>query len=183
MVDTKVKSLNASVSAVAVVAKAAKAGNVDKPIHTWIGGARNGRHAGSWQDFVYDRIEFDTSAPYFQRLSSTRFKALKDGLFRINAHWITHDNSNCWRHRQFKVDNKVVDYGGHSYSHSWEKNDIDITWYIKAGQQFWIQSYTGSCGNSYVWHGSSNWVDAHNRVAIEYVGQLEGKCSSQFKLC
>jgi len=180
-VDTKVKSLNASVSAVAVVAQAAKAGLVDKPIHMWSGGPRSHNRGNSWHDFVMDRVEYDTAAPYFERQTNNRFRALKSGLFKVDYNALQHGNGHCWRHMKFYVDGKHLNYE-HRHTESNFNMLYTAMWHIKAGQQFWATFYV-SCGNPYVFQGSSAWKGAYSRVQVEYVGQFAGKCASNQGLC
>jgi len=180
-VDTKVKSLNASVSAVAVVAKAAKDGNSDKPVHMWSGGPKSSKYANGWHDLVMDRTDYDTAAPYFQKQTNTRFRALKSGLFKVDYNIRQYGSGHCWRHMRFFVNGKHINYE-HHYVQSHFHLKYTATWHIKAGQQFWGRMYV-SCGNHYVFEASSSWKGAPSRVQVEYVGQLEGKCASTVGLC
>jgi len=180
-VDTKVKSLNTTVTAVSAIAKAAKIGNVETPKHMWSGGSKSHARGSGWKDFVMDRLEFDTAAPYFKKTSNTRFQALKTGLFRININLQAHGNGNCWRYMRIMIDGKSITYE-HKYVNSWMKMNSESTWLIKAGQQFWTKNTVSSCGNEYTWHQYET-NNGYNRIQVEYVGVPEGKCTSSIGLC
>lgn len=145
--------------------------------YMWSGGTNSHSRGNGWTDFTLDRVEYDAAAPYFKKESNTRFKALKDGLFRIRWNFMHHGNNWCWRHAQIFVNNQNIVPSTHQWGHTWKENMLEVTWPIKANQQFWFRAYT-NCGDPYRWHSGR-----YNRVQVFYEGQMNSKCSSNQNLC
>merc|ERR1712046_29280 len=103
----------------------------DRKIHMWSGGARSHNRGSGWHDFILDRVEYDTAKPYFQKKSNTRFRALRDGLYRYKIQYMSHANSRCWSHHQFYVAGQAVSGSTHKYVYSWRDMTYDVTWHIK----------------------------------------------------
>jgi len=151
-------------------------------IHMWSGGAKTHATGSSWNDFRLDRVEYDTAKPYFQKDSNTRFKALKTGLFTIKWNYMHYTYNDCNRFAEVYVNGKAVIY---EYGHQihWNKRYIEVTWRIKAGEQFWMRART-TCGNPYAWHEGSSWSSSHgNRLQVSYAGDLAKGCTSNQGLC
>lgn len=159
----------------------------DRPIFMWSGGSRSSHRGSGWRTFQMNRIEYDNAEPYFKRISDEKFKVLKDGLYRYDIDYMSHSNGRCWSHFRFYVNGQHVNGNNHMYVHSWRQMQYDITWYMKAGQEFWSRVYISNCGNPYFWHGGSSWKDAHNRLQVTYMGQFgksgSHKCTSQYGIC
>jgi hypothetical protein len=145
--------------------------------YMWSGGSNDHSRGNGWTDFTLNRVEYDAAEPYFKKESNTRFKALKDGLFRIKWNFMHHGNNWCWRHAQIMVNNRNIVPSTHQWGHTWKENTLEVTWPIKANQLFWFKAYC-SCGDPYRWH--AGW---YNRVQITYEGQMREKCTSNQNLC
>lgn len=100
-------------------AKALAISAVEKPIHMWSGGPKAHRRSTGWHDMDYSRVDFETAAPYFKKLSNTRFVALQDGIFEFSANTMGHSNNRNWMQFQFYVNGKNINGGQHVYAHSW----------------------------------------------------------------
>merc|ERR1719197_75303 len=148
----------------------------DPKIHMWSGGSRGHSRGNGWAEFVLDRIEYDTAKPYFEKQTNTRWRALKDGLFRVRWNFMHYTHNTCYRHSAFYVAGRHVIAPQHRHQYHWQEAYLEVTWHIKKNQQFWFSALT-SCGNPYRWHAGGSWSDAYNRAQIQYVGQFASKCS------
>jgi cell pole-organizing protein PopZ len=151
----------------------AVANKLDAHRSIWVGGQIASRRGG-WHEYVFDRVDFDASAPHFKRASSTRFQALTTGLFRVYSYQLMNGGW-CHAHVHLRVNNRQVQENSHRWiPHTWDPVDMDMTWVIRKNQQFWIRYYSCDWGM----HGSSqNNPNAHNRVIVSYEGKVdESKC-------
>ena len=89
------------------------------PVHLWSGGPRAHNRGGGWADYDYSRVDFDTAAPYFKRLSNTRFQALQSGYFSYKVDSMIHCNGRCQKHFRFYCNNQLINGNSHYYSYSW----------------------------------------------------------------
>jgi len=191
-VDTAIDDLKDDVDASSAQLSKQLKGNVTSltsaiadPIkHMWSGGAKSARYGG-WQDFVLDRVEFDTAAPYFKKSSNTRFQALKDGLYSIRWNYRSYTHNTCYRQANIFVNDVKVVPDTHSYLYHWQEHVVQVTWPIKAGQVFYMRAYT-HCGNPHAWEHGNTWRNAYNRVQVFYEGQInldKKSCTSNQGLC
>lgn len=163
--DTNVKALQTKIA--------------DPIKHMWSGGSNGHSRGSGWADFALDRVELDTAEPYFKKQSNTRFRALKAGLYHIRFNVMAYSGNWCWRHIKIRVGNRDAVPSHHKYQHTWQSSEVEVFWPIKAGEEFYMQSYVAGCSNPYRWH--SGW---YNRVQVIYVGQLDmDKCNSNQQLC
>jgi len=190
-VDTAIDDLKDDVDASSTQLSKQLKGNVtsltaaiaDPVKHMWSGGAKGTSRGGGWADFVLDRVEFDTAAPYFKKQSNTKFQALKDGLYSIRWNYRSYSHDNCYRQARIYVNGKTIIPDTHSYMYHWQEHTVQVTWPIKSGEVFYMQAYT-HCGNPYRWAGGGSWRDAYNRVQVIYEGQINKKaCTSNEDLC
>merc|ERR1712166_1307886 len=149
------KQLKGNVTALSTKVTTMQADVTTPKIHMWSGGSKGSSHGGGWAEFVLDRVEYDTAKPYFQKDSNNRFKALKTGLFTIKWNYMHYTHDNCNRFAEVYVNNRPIIYEYSNQQH-WNKRYIEVTWRIKAGEQFWMTAKT-SCGNPYRWYQGTKW--------------------------
>ena len=89
------------------------------PVHMWSGSPKNHARGSGWSDFTYDRVDFDTAAPYFKKLSNTRFQALQSGYFHFSLDSMAHTGGRGQKHFQFYVNNKHINGNTHFYTYGW----------------------------------------------------------------
>lgn len=172
MVDAKLKTADEKTTkALAVVSSA-----MSSKRGIWIGGTTHTYRRG-WRDFEYNRLEVDSAAPFFTRRSNTRFRASKTGIYKMIFEGITHGGW-CHNHAEWRVANKQVAGTAHWYTPgTWQTSHYETTVVIKAGQDFWFRIY----GCNYATHSASqNNINAHNKIFIEYMGEVSDKCSGPF---
>ena len=78
--DLKLAAMKKVVDAAPTTASVASA-VANPPVHMWSGGPKAHNRGSGWADYDMSRVDYDTAAPYFQKISNTRFRALQDGLF------------------------------------------------------------------------------------------------------
>lgn len=137
----------------------------------WMGGSKIWG-GGGWKEFVIDRTEAITSSPYFAQKTATRFRALQSGLYRIN-YWGIQQGGNCHGHGQFYINGRAINNPYHNMLNNggwWGDLHMDITYYIKKDQEFWLRLY--SCGHA--WHAATQGnPQVYNRLYVEYMGDVE----------
>ena len=95
-----------------------------------------------------DYTEIDTLAPYAKKISATHFKVLRDGIYKFEAHLITHTNGRCWAHYQLNVGGYWVNDPTNTYAYSWKQSTHTVEWPVKAGQDVFARVYAQpNCGN------------------------------------
>merc|ERR1719326_1573105 len=135
--------------------------------HVFSGGDAGDGGRGGWRDFVISRTEIDTARPYFQLRTSTRFRALKAGVFHI-LFWSIQRGGRCHQHNRIR-------YAGGSWLHehnhnwltdgNWEGNTMNLYWKFNANKDFWTTHHNG-CGVR--WHSrpsNINDANAYNRFS------------------
>jgi len=175
-------TLSKSVTAVEAKTTVNEANIISQPIHMWSGGTRSSLYGSGWTEIKADRIEIDNAAPFFQRQTASRFRALKSGLFKIEVNYMSYC-SKGYRQHEFNVNNKVVHRGTYKYAEQWNDQRYSVTWHIKAGQVFYNRAYI-NCGSTKL-YGSTKSEGAYNRYQVTYLGVLNPKvkCSTQFGMC
>ena len=81
--DLKLAAMKKVVDAAPTTASVAAA-VANPPVHMWSGGPKANNRGAGWADYDMSRVDYDTAAPYFQKISNTRFRALQDGLFSFS---------------------------------------------------------------------------------------------------
>jgi len=176
------KTLSKALTAVDAKTTVNEANIISKPIHMWSGGTRSSMYGSGWAEIKADRIEIDNAAPFFQRSTASRFRALKSGLFKIEVNYLSYCSRGLRLH-ELNVNNKVVHRGTYKYAEQWNDNRYSVTWHIKAGQTFYNRAYI-NCGSTKL-YGSTKSDGAYNRYQVTYLGVLNPKvkCSTQFGMC
>jgi len=130
--------------------------------HHWTGGCSGNRNGG-WNWYCLDRIESDTSAPYFRKQNNDRFVTTRAGLFRLN--FFTINNSCGWAHSGAFVQGRWVTM---THLHTWQSwwKDVynDVEFRAQNGHYFGIRTHA-ACGHTSSYHYSS-----HGRIEAEYIG-------------
>ena len=110
-----------------------------------------------------DRIESDTSSPYFRKQNNDRFVTTRAGLFRLN--FFTINNSCGWAHSGAFVQGRWVTM---THLHTWQSwwKDVynDVEFRAQNGHYFGIRTHA-ACGHTSSYHYSS-----HGRIEAEYIG-------------
>merc|ERR1719272_2691924 len=76
--------------------------------HGWRGGCSSRRHGG-WHWFCFNRVSYDTAAPYFHKSSDTRFTSLRNVFLHINFFSI---GTSCgWQYHFLYVNGMAVGRG------------------------------------------------------------------------
>ena len=116
--DTKLAAMKKTVDATASKTDLATAVQ-NPPVHMWSGGPKGNNRGAGWAEYDLSRVDYDTAAPFFQRISNTRFRALRSGLFSYEVDSMAHTSARGWKHFRFFVDNTHVNGNTHFYTHSW----------------------------------------------------------------
>jgi len=185
-VSTVEKSLSdfqgAADSLVSTPVAAWKKANIDAALnskmpvrrHLFAGRSRTWGDRGGWKDFIVNQVQCDTAKPMFQLRTSTRFRALKVGVYHI-MWWAIQHGGRCHGHNRIRYDG-----GAWLYQHNhnwltdgaWEGNQLDLYWKFNANKDFWT-THSNGCGHR--WHISPSNLDdgnSYNRIFVEYVGQV-----------
>jgi len=169
------KSVRDSITAATAVLNAAGSSLRDTRRHLFSGGDKGDGGRGGWRDFVVNMVEVNTAAPYFQLRTSTRFRALRTGVYHI-LWWAIQRGGRCHAHNRIRYDKGAWI---HEHDHNWltdgawEGNTLNLHWKFNKNKDFWTTHYN-SCGVR--WHsrpGNINDANAYNRIFVEYVGQVQ----------
>lgn len=168
------KAVSTKITAETSKITAALPAYADSRRYLFSGGDAGDGGRGSWRDFVVSRTEIDTARPYFQLRTSTRFRALKTGVFHI-LFWSIQRGGRCHQHNRIR-------YAGGSWLHehnhnwltdgNWEGDTLNLNWKFNANKDFWTTHYN-TCGVR--WHarpGNVNDANAYNRIFVEYMGSM-----------
>jgi hypothetical protein len=130
----------AAIRAMNVSLTSAMANKASQDKHFWLGGCASHNH-GCWQDFCLSRVEIDKARPYFYKRTNTRMRALRAGMFRMQAYFMGTRN---YMHVSVFINGRRKRYTHYHTWHGWWKSDYsDHTFYIAANQDFWFQG----CGH------------------------------------
>ena len=89
------------------------------PVHMWSGSPKSHARGSGWSDFTLDRVDFDMSAPYFKRLSNTRFQALQNGYFHFSLDSMAYSANRAQKHFQFYVNGRHINGNTHFTTYYW----------------------------------------------------------------
>ena len=119
--DTKLAAMKKTVDAAASKSDIAAVTKLiaNPAVHMWSGGPKAHNRGAGWADYDMSRVDYDTSKPYFQKISNSRFRALESGLFSYEVDSMAHTDARGWKHFQFNVNGKWVNGNTHYYTHSW----------------------------------------------------------------
>jgi hypothetical protein len=150
----------AAVRAMNVSLTAAMANKASEDKHFWLGGCASHNH-GCWQDFCLSRVEIDKARPYFYKRTNTRMRALRAGMFRMQAYFM---GSRNWMHVSVFINGRRKRQTYYHTWHGWWKSDYsDHTFYIAANQDFWFQG----CGH----YHNANSDFRHQRQEFMWYGK------------
>jgi hypothetical protein len=142
----------------------------------FVGGYQGGHRRSGWHDFTPNRVDFESSLPYF-KVEGNGFKILKTGTYEMAIRVLTHGG---WCHHHFAtyVDDKQIQGSTHDYvPGTWQQMQTHETLTMKAGQKIRTRVY----GCNYAFHGSSNGQrNSHNRIMMRYIGQVNDNCKGPF---
>jgi hypothetical protein len=172
MVTDKTTEMDAKLTKLETAIKSKKKG----PLAIFVGGKLGGHKRSGWHDFVPDRIDYDSGAPYFKR-EGKGFKIMKKGTYELYVRVLTHGGW-CHHHIAIYIDNQQVQDNTHHYvPGTWQQMQTHETYTMKAGSDIRVRIY----GCNYAWHGSSqNARGAYNRMTFQYIGQVSDSCTGPF---
>jgi len=169
------KNVRDSITAATAVVNSASSRLRDTRRHLFSGGDKGDGSRGGWRDFVVNSVEVNTAAPYFQLRTSTRFRALRTGVYHI-LWWAIQRGGRCHAHNRIRYDRGAWI---HEHDHNWltdgawEGNTLNLHWKFNKNKDFWTTHYN-NCGVR--WHSrpsNINDANAYNRIFVEYVGQVQ----------
>ena len=147
----------------------------------WSGYCNSHNRENNWQKFCTNGTNWNNLADKISVDTAGNFTVNEAGYYRVNFFALSCTSS--YAHVRLVV-NGSYKYYGYEHTHSqWSDNFMDQTWPFDEGDTFYVDIHNNGGGCDYAYH-SSNANGAHNRLQVEYMGELgnypmwSGYCSS-----
>ena len=143
--------------------------------YAFMGACKSHSRSKSWATYCLNRVFSNTMGKVATVSSNGKIKVKKSGYYRVNAWAIQHSGNEADRFARVMVSGKIVRVN-RVQDTGWTTNRIEMTFYVKAGETFWVD-YMASGSNPYPWHAFS-----HSSFSAMFVGghipMLVGGCKN-----